>query len=85
MVVAISSDRSGPMKTIRISDATYHAIAETAIYPFHSTARRLPDGDWLVELADDTYERLRSHRLPGETDDDAILRALHVHSGRPNN
>ena len=73
------------MKTIRISDATNRAIAETAIYPFHSTARRLPDGDWLVELADDTYERLRSHRLPGETDDDAILRALHVHSGRPNN
>ena len=47
------------MKTIRISDATNRAIAETAIYPFHSTARRLPDGDWLVELADDT-------RAPGD-------------------
>ena len=63
MVVAISSDRSGPMKIIKISDATNRAIAETAIYPFHSTARRLPD----------------------ETDDDTILRALHVHSGWPNN
>ena len=73
------------MKTIRVSDATYCAIAEAAIYPFHSTARRLPDGDWLVEIADDTYERIQEHRLPGETDDDIILRALHVHSGRPNN
>ena len=73
------------MKTIRISDATYRAIAEAAIYPFQSTARRLPDGDWLVELADDTCERIESARLPGETDDDTILRALHVHSGRPNN
>ena len=73
------------MKTIRISDATYCAIAEAAIYPFHSTAKQLPDGDWLVELADDTCERIEGARLPGETDDDAILRALHVHSGRPNN
>ena len=73
------------MKTIRIIDATHRAIAEGAIYPFHSTARRLPDGDWLVELADNTCERIEGARLPGETDDDAILRALHVHSGRPNN
>ena len=74
-----------PMKTIRISDATYRAIAEAAIDPFRSTATRLPDGDWLVEIADDTCERIESARLPGETDDDTILRALHVHSGRPDN
>ena len=73
------------MKTMRISDATNCAIAEAAIHPFRSTATRLPDGDWLVELEDATYERLRAHRLPGETDDDVILRALHVHSGRSNN
>ena len=73
------------MKIIKISDATNRAIAEAAVLPYRGTGRRLTDGDWLIELADDTYERLRSHRLPGETDDDIILRALHVHSGRPNN
>ena len=73
------------MKTIRISDATPRAIAEAAVLPYRGTGRRLADGDWFIELEDDTYERIQEHRLPGETDDDAILRALHVHSGRPNN
>ena len=73
------------MKTIRISDATYRAIAEAAVLPYRGTTRRLPDGDWLIELADDTCERIEGARLPGETDDDIILRALHVHSGRPDN
>ena len=73
------------MKTIRIIDATYCAIAEAAVLPYSGTGRRLPDGDWLVELADDTCERIEGARLPGETDDDIILRALHVHSGRPDN
>ena len=36
-------------------------------------------------IADDTCERIEGARLPGETDDDIILRALHVHSGRPDN
>ena len=67
MVVAISSDRSGPMKTVRISDAAHRAIAEAAVLPFRSAGRQLADGDWLVELADDTYERIQEHRLPGET------------------
>ena len=71
------------MKTIRISDVANRAIADAAIFEFRQTGRRLPDGDWLIEIEDDTYERLRSHRLPGETDDDTILRALHVHFGRP--
>ena len=73
------------MKTVKISKAAHRAIAEAAVLPFRSTGRRLADGDWLIELEDDTYERIQEHRLPGETDDDAILRALHVHSGRPNN
>ena len=74
-----------PMKTIRISDATNRAIAEAAVYPFHSTATRLLDGDWLVPVDDEVYQRIDDSRLPGETDDDVILRVLHVHSGRPNN
>ena len=68
--------RGAPLKTVRIRDATYRAIVDAAVLPY---------GDWLVEIADDTYERLRSHRVLGETDDDTILWALHVHSGRPNN
>ncbi len=73
------------MKTIRISDPTNRALADAAVLPFDSSDCRPVDGDWLIRSGDDTYERLQSHRLPGETDDDAILRALHVHSGRPNN
>ena len=73
------------MRTIRISDATNRAIADAAIYPFRATAKRLADGDWLVPVDDEVYQRIEDKRLPGETDDDVILRALHVHSGRPNN
>ena len=72
------------MKIIRIIDATNRAIAEAAVLPYPGTGRRLTDGDWLIELADDTCERIEGARLPGETNDDTILRALHVHSGRPN-
>ena len=49
------------MKTISISDTTHRAIAKAAVLPYRGTGRRLPDGDWLVEIADDTCERLRSH------------------------
>ncbi len=73
------------MKTIRISDATNRATADAAIYPFRSTAARLPDGDWLVPVDDEVYRRIEDNRLPSETDDDLILRALHVHSGRATN
>ena len=73
------------MKTIKISDATNRAIADAAIYPFHSTAKRLPDGDWLVPVDEEVYQKIEANRLPGETDDDVVLRALHVHSGWPNN
>lgn len=46
------------MRTIRVSDVTYRAIAELALLPFRSTATRQPDGTWLVPVEDDTYERL---------------------------
>jgi len=73
------------MKTIKVSDATYRAIADAAILPFRSTGDRLPDGDWLVPVEDDTYERIQNARLPGETDDDTVQRMLHVYFGRSNN
>ena len=73
------------MKTIKVSDATYRAIADAAILPFRSTGDRQPDGDWLVLVEDDTYERIRDARLPGETDDDTVQRMLHAYFGRSNN
>ncbi len=73
------------MKTIKVSEATYRAIAEAAILPFRSTAKRMADGDWRVPVEEDTYERLQDARLPGETDDDTVQRMIHVYFGRPNN
>ena len=59
--------RGAPMKTVRISDATNRAIIDAAIYPFHSTATRLPDGNWLVPVDDEVYQRIEDNRLPGES------------------
>jgi hypothetical protein len=70
------------MKTINVSDATYRTIAEEAILPFHSTATRQADGSWLVPIADDTWERLRSERLPGESDDDTVTRIIRRYRGQ---
>ncbi|GER08849.1 hypothetical protein GCM10007972_24690 [Iodidimonas muriae] len=73
------------MKIIKVSDATYRAIAEAAVLPFRSTGTRQPDGTWLVPIEDDNWERIEAHRLPGETDDDTIQRVIHVNRGRPLN
>ena len=73
------------MKTFHVSDATYRAIADIAVLPFHSTATHQPDGSWLVPVEDDTWEALQQQRLPGESDDDTILRVIHRFQGRPMN
>lgn len=70
------------MKTIRVSDATYRAIAEAAILPFYSTGTRDADGNWLVPIADDTWEQLREHKLPGESDDDTVMRVIRRNRGQ---
>jgi hypothetical protein len=70
------------MKTINVSDATYRAIVEAATLPFHSTGTRQADGTWLVPIADDTWERLRSQQLPGETCDDTLMRIVRRHRGQ---
>ena len=64
------------MKTIRVSDSTYRAIAEAATLPFRSTGTRQPDGTWLVPVGDDSWQRIRAHQLPGESDDDTIMRLI---------
>ena len=69
------------MKTIVMSDATYRAIASLAVLPFHSTGERQPDGSWLVPIDDEDYERIQSHRLAGESDDDTIQRLIHAYRG----
>jgi len=73
------------MKTIKVSETTYRAIAKAAILPFRSTAKRMTDGDWLIPVEDDVHEGLQDERLPGETDDDTIQRMIHVYFDRPNN
>lgn len=73
------------MKMIRVSDATYRAIAETAILPFRSTGTRQADGSWHLSIDDEICERLRELRQAGETDDDVIVRMLYVHHGRKPN
>ncbi len=70
------------MKTIRVSDTTYRAIAEEAIMPFRSTGQRQPDGTWLVPVGDDTWAALQAERIPGERDDDAVMRLIRRHRGQ---
>ena len=73
------------MKTIRLSDATHRALMEQALLPFQPTGARQPDGSWRVPVSDETWERLEAQRLPGESDDDLVMRILRAHEGwRPN-
>jgi hypothetical protein len=46
------------------------------------TGTRQPAGSWLVPIADDTSERLERQRLPGESDDDLVSRAVRAYRGQ---
>ena len=70
------------MPLIRMTDATYKTIASLTIGTFRSTGTRQADGTWLVPIEQDTWDRIQAIRLPGETDEDAIQRAIHRHLGR---
>lgn len=73
------------MKTITVTDHTYRAIAELAILPFHSTATRMADGNWQVPVSEETWDRLQESRLPGESDDDTVMRVIrHYRHQKPN-
>ena len=61
------------------------AIAAEAILPFRSTATRQPDGTWLVPVEDDVWDMVQRLRLAGESDDDAIMRAIRDHQGKKPN
>ena len=70
------------MKTIRLTDATSRALADLAILSFRSTATQQPDGMWLVPVGDEVWDRLQSHRFPGECDDDLVQRVIREHRGQ---
>jgi hypothetical protein len=70
------------MPLIRLTDATYTALARLAIGTFRQTGQRQPDGTWLVPIEQDTWDRINTIRLPGETDEDVIQRAIHISLGR---
>jgi hypothetical protein len=70
------------MKTIHVSDATYREIIGLAALPFRHTGTRQPDGSWLIPIDDDTGERLERMRLPGESDDDLVARAVRAYRGQ---
>ena len=70
------------MPLIRMSDATYTALASLAIGRFRPTGQRQADGTWLVPIEQDTWDALQAKRLPGETDEDVIQRVIHHHLGR---
>ncbi len=69
------------MKTIRVSDATYQAIADLAGFSFRSTGTHVGDGDWLVPISDELWHRLQQARLPGERDDDTLMRLIRSSRG----
>jgi hypothetical protein len=72
------------MPLIRMTDATYREIARITIGTFRSTGQRQDDGTWLVPIEQAVLDRIQAMRLPGETDEDVILRAIHISQcGRP--
>jgi hypothetical protein len=75
----------GAMKTIKVSEETYRAIAEEAILPFRATGTRQPDGSWLVPIDDETWDRIQRERLPGESDDDTVMRVIRHYRGQQPN
>ena len=69
------------VRTIHVSEATYQAIADLAGFGFESTGTREGDGIWLVPINDGTWDRLQQARLPGERDDDTLMRLIRIVRG----
>jgi hypothetical protein len=64
------------VKEITITAAAREVIRANAdpFKTFVETGRRNADGTWTIPVADDTYEGIQRHLLPGETVSDAIIR-----------
>lgn len=48
------------------------------------SAKRLPNGDWKLEVSSDVRAKLESLRFPNESDSDLLLRILTIRSGGVN-
>lgn len=80
-----STAREATVHTIRVSDAMYREVAGLAILPLRSDGAHQPNGSWLVPVYEDTLEALQRKRLPGENEEDAIMRLVRRYRGqRPN-
>lgn len=64
------------MQLIVVSDMTYALVASQAIYPFISTGRQLPSGQWEVPVSDEVYTVIMVSRMGDESIDDTIQRLL---------
>jgi len=57
-----------------VTDQAMRMIEARAIFPFKQTATRRPDGQWLLNLDQDNYERLAGIQHPEESISDVIVR-----------
>lgn len=61
-----------------ISQRTYDLINKVSLLGLHHEGTRTDDGRWVIELSEETIERLDERRLPGESDDDLIFRVINL-------
>ena len=69
------------MKTIRVSEATYRAIADLAVLEYRSTGTRNADGSWSIPIDEEVSAAIDRERLPGEDDDTTVMRLIRRHKG----
>lgn len=69
------------MPLIRITDETRQILLAKAPSTFIFSGEQQANGDWCISLEWQTAERLRNHRLAGETLSDTIARVLSIADG----
>jgi hypothetical protein len=70
---------------VRVNSQTLALLNECGTGPIKHTAEQRPDGDWNIELEEDTHAGLKASQLPGESDDDTISRICRAYLGREAN
>jgi hypothetical protein len=69
-------------RTILLSNETYQAVAALAVLPFHSTGTQLSNGDWIVPISEETWERIDAFRLRQESDEQLVARLMRRYQGK---
>lgn len=64
------------MQRVVISAATYDLAVSISLLGLAGQGVKQPDGTYVIELSDETMERLDGYRLEGETTDETIFRVL---------